>query len=685
MGTSLITVYYNGKTASFKVTVSDASLTGLVATFNQGGTKIYTSTPLDDLRNLLVVTLNYADGTSAQTNEYKISGSLSKLENGYATLSITYNYDADIYSTIRVKVETDGDPENPKPVVLTGISVDETNPVNPEKIIYPGTSLESLKGLITVRAHFSTDAAGDKGTIITDYTLSGELVAGTSVITVTYNGKTATFEVFVTAVAPVSISATINQGYSKVYASTPLSDLKKFITVNVVNNDGSSAVVTDYILSTATGDLSDVHNGYATVTVTYGSLDPVEVEVKIEMYTPAPTPEEPNPEPLPVSIVSLTAEIATDAAGNPVPYNLYPSSTYEDVKGVIKVTALRSDNVSEVITDYTITGAIEIGTSRLTAHYGGKSATFSVDVKSVDIASVSAVYTQNVKVYATSSVESLKDSLVVTVIYTDGTTETVSADRYTLTGYLAQLDSNGYATITVNYDNFKSSFKVKVESTPGTNPGDPANPLTITNLKVDFAQDTDSSIKIYPNTTLDQLRAYITVTVVRSDGSEEVTSAYSLSGTLSVGKSQITVTYNNRTAAFMANVSAREVDYIQATYKQPGKVFVNTPLLDLKNGLTVTAFYKDGSKEVVTDYSLSGDLSKSQSVTVTYQGKTATFEVVLESSSVEPGDPVTVTELTVNYEQRFNIYPAHSLDYIYTAGNLTVTAYHSNGTSEDLR
>ena len=685
VGTSLITVYYNGKTASFKVTVSDASLTGLVATFNQGGTKIYTSTPLDDLRNLLVVTLNYADGTSAQTNEYKISGSLSKLENGYATLSITYNYDADIYSTIRVKVETDGDPENPKPVVLTGVSVDETNPVNPEKVIYPGTSLESLKGLITVRAHFSTDAAGDKGTIITDYTLSGELVAGTSVITVTYNGKTATFEVFVTAVAPVSISATINQGYSKVYASTPLSDLKKFITVNVVNNDGSSAVVTDYILSTATGDLSDVHNGYATVTVTYGSLDPVEVEVKIEMYTPAPTPEEPNPEPLPVSIVSLTAEIATDAAGNPVPYNLYPSSTYEDVKGVIKVTALRSDNVSEVITDYTITGAIEIGTSRLTAHYGGKSATFSVDVKSVDIASVSAVYTQNVKVYATSSVESLKDSLVVTVIYTDGTTETVSADRYTLTGYLAQLDSNGYATITVNYDNFKSSFKVKVESTPGTNPGDPANPLTITNLKVDFAQDTDSSIKIYPNTTLDQLRAYITVTVVRSDGSEEVTSAYSLSGTLSVGKSQITVTYNNRTAAFMANVSAREVDYIQATYKQPGKVFVNTPLLDLKNGLTVTAFYKDGSKEVVTDYSLSGDLSKSQSVTVTYQGKTATFEVVLESSSVEPGDPVTVTELTVNYEQRFNIYPAHSLDYIYTAGNLTVTAYLSNGTSEALR
>lgn len=63
-----------------------------------------------------------------------------------------------------------------------------------ETVIYDTDGLDALKPMLTVTANY------DNGTskTVTDYTLSGTLTAGTSTITVSYGGKTATFDVFVT-------------------------------------------------------------------------------------------------------------------------------------------------------------------------------------------------------------------------------------------------------------------------------------------------------------------------------------------------------------------------------------------------------------------------------------------------------------------------------------------------------
>ena len=71
---------------------------------------------------------------------------------------------------------------------------------------------------------------------------------------------------------------------------------------------------------------------------------------------------------------------------------------------------------------------------------------------------------------------------------------------------------------------------------------------------------------------------------------------------------------------------------ISAVYTQSGTVY-NTDLLDsLKSDLVVTAHMSDGTSQTVTTYALSGTLAEGTStITVTYGGKTTTFNVVVSA------------------------------------------------------
>ena len=70
-----------------------------------------------------------------------------------------------------------------------------------------------------------------------------------------------------------------------------------------------------------------------------------------------------------------------------------------------------------------------------------------------------------------------------------------------------------------------------------------------------------------------------------------------------------------------------------------GEVAVGTAVTDL-TGIVVTAHYSDGSTATVTGYALSGEIAEGENtITVTYQGKTATFAVtgIAESSGENNG------------------------------------------------
>lgn len=139
---------------------------------------------------------------------------------------------------------------------------------------------------------------------------------------------------------------------------------------------------------------------------------------------------------------------------------------------------------------------------------------------------------------------------------------------------------------------------------------------------------------IYESASLDSLKQYLVVTAHYDDRTTEIIASedYTLSGTLEVGTSVITAEYRSKTKDFSVEVAETPtLSSIAAVFAQGSAVIYDTDSLDtLKQYLVVTANYSDGTSEEVTTYTLSGTLSKGTStITVSYGGKTATFDVVV--------------------------------------------------------
>lgn len=137
-------------------------------------------------------------------------------------------------------------------------------------------------------------------------------------------------------------------------------------------------------------------------------------------------------------------------------------------------------------------------------------------------------------------------------------------------------------------------------------------------------------------------------------------------------KDDVSAEYTAFKTAFGITDSGGETEVtltsITATY-DGGDVAVGTALSDL-TGIVVTATYSDGSTATVTEYTLSGAIAEgSNTVTVTYQGKTATFTVtgVAESGG---GDIVATWESGVPYVKNV-------VDNEYVEKNGTITTYNN--------
>ena len=139
---------------------------------------------------------------------------------------------------------------------------------------------------------------------------------------------------------------------------------------------------------------------------------------------------------------------------------------------------------------------------------------------------------------------------------------------------------------------------------------------------------------------------------------------------LSNGSATITATCGSVSATCFVTVDIAEEEQvtltsISATYTG-GDVAVGTSLDDL-TGITVTAHYSDGSTVNVTGYTLSGTIAEgSNTITVSYGGKTTTFTVIGTASA---GETIVYNVFTgeyinsgysgdnyTNYGANYNIY-----------------------------
>ena len=143
--------------------------------------------------------------------------------------------------------------------------------------------------------------------------------------------------------------------------------------------------------------------------------------------------------------------------------------------------------------------------------------------------------------------------------------------------------------------------------------------------------------------------AGLTLKLSYSDGSSQtVTSGFTCNPTKldTAGTQKITVSYNGKTAAFDVSVSKVEVSKVAVKSKPADTSYILGEPLNT-DGLSLTVTYNNGTTKTVTSgftcspttFSAAGE----QTVTVSYEGKTATFTVtVLEIlSSGSCGDNLT--------------------------------------------
>lgn len=301
-------------------------------------------------------------------------------------------------------------------------------------VIYNTDSLDVLKPLLTVTAVY--DDGSTETVAAADYTLSGTLATVVSTITASYQSKTATFQVTVTA-APMAFPVTNNLTGCSTSNSAAA----------VMENEPYSAVITPSSGYTLTGASVVITMDGSNITASAYSGGAINIA--------AVTGE------LVISIVAQEIVLSSISATYTQSGTVYDTDSLDSLKDDLVVTANYSDGTSTVLAAdaYTLSGTLAAGTSTITVSYQGKSTTFQVVVTVQPVLdSITATYTQSGTVYDTDTLDSLKADLVVTAHYSDSSTQTVPSADYTLSGALTV----GTSTITVSYGGKTTTFNVTV-------------------------------------------------------------------------------------------------------------------------------------------------------------------------------------------------------------------------------
>lgn len=286
------------------------------------------------------------------------------------------------------------------------------------------------------------------------------------------------------------------------------------------------------------------------------------------------------------------------------------------------VAKLNYSDKSVGTTAYTVSGydKTTVGKQTVTVSYGDYSANFDVTVNGISSIEV----TPPTKTTYLEGQDLNTDGMVVTAVTSDNQRITVP-DGYSVRGF--NKTKLGKQTITVTYQGLSTEFEVNVISVKGIE-------LTkSTKLEYKYGESLDTS--------------GMSVKATYDDNqSEVIKSGYSVTGydKTKSGTQTITVTYRNQTATFDVTVAEPQITKIEIT--TPPTTTEYYVGQDLKTvGMVVTVTFEDESTQTTMAYTLSGydkNTVGTQTVTVSYKGFSATFDV-----TVKEAEAVSISGVTV--------------------------------------
>ena len=604
------------------------------------------------------ITLRYNDGTTGiiDISDEMISG-FDNTKVATQTLTVSYGGFSDTYDIVVIGKS------------LSSIAV-TTLPIK-TAFLEAKDILEVLGGKITLYYNNGTSHIMDMlPSMVAGF---DNTIVGAQTLTVTYNGKSSTYDIEIVSKELASIEL-IDNGLKKEYLEGKDSLDVTNGTIRLHYNNGTygdMALTTNMVLG-----FNNTVLGVQTLTVAYGEFtDTYDVEIIAKTLESIAITALPNKTHYLVGkdsfsteggkvtlyynngtrdVIDLTSSMVSGFSNQTVGTNTLTVS-YEgktatfsvtideksltdisvttrpskltylegdsfDKTGMI-VTAYYNNDTSEIVTNYTVSGYTSTpGTKTITVSYNSKTTSFTVTVQAKSVSAI-AVTTKPTKLTYIEETELDDAGMVLTVYYNNDTSETVT------TGWVSEYDFSeiGTAAVKVTYGGKSCTYNVTVVAKKLTHITIESKPSKLSYLEGDAVLDTAGlSIRAYYN----------------NDTSEVIVGNYTVTGySTTPGTKTITVAYNGKTDTFTVTVLAKSLSSIAVTTK-PNKLTYTEGEAFNKSGMVVTAFYNNNTSSVVTDYTVSGYTSTpgTKTITVTYGGKIATFTVTVKS-----GVPQSVT------------------------------------------
>ena len=563
----------NGKTAAAKVTVAQTSqvtLSSIAVATMPNKTYYYAGEPLNTAGLTLKAT--YSDG-STKTITDGFSCSPTKLDTVNHSQPITVSYGGKT-TTFTVNVNE---------FYVKSIEIAST----PTKTAYfVGDTLDTTGLKIKVFYNSGASKVFDTGFTCTPTTLN---TAGTQTITVSYKDatisvpKTATFDVTVQDVTLSGIAIASNPSKTSYYVGDTLDTTGLKLTATY--NNGTTQTITGGFTCTPTA-LSTA--GVQTVTVNYGGKTAT-FAVNVQEVT--------------LSGIAI--------ASNPSKTSYFVGDTL-DTTG-LKLTATYSNGTTQTITSgftCTPTALTSAGAQTVTVNYGGKTATFTVNVQNVTLSGIAIASNPTKTSYFVGDTLDTT-GLKLTATYSNGTTQTITSG-FTCTP--TALTSAGAQTVTVNYGGKTATFTVNVQN------------VTLSGIAI---ASNPTKTSYFVGDTLDTTGLKLTATY--SNGTTQtITSGFTCTPTAltSAGAQTVTVNYGGKTATFTVNVELPVLPFVTLTFDPtdgvldladtpektvyPGEAYGRLPE-PTADGMVFLGWYTESGKRItsLTTCDLTGDATVS--------------------------------------------------------------------------
>lgn len=519
--------------------------------------------------------------------------------------------------TLRGQSDTFTVTVEPRPVV-TAVDVSR-QPTKKEFCV--GTAFDFSGAKLKVYYETGTSETLD----ITEDMISGANIhhLGEQTVTVTYGGQSDTFKV---TVVPLGIASL---RLDAAPAKTVYLEGHELVTdgmqlVAVMNNGEEHSVTAGY---TVTGYDADTV-GKQTVTVTYmGETVSFEAEVLARSL-----------ETLVLKQLPVKRE--------------YVAGQALDLRGTMLV-AHYDNGDSETVSDYTVSGfTSEEGIQSVTVSFGGQSVAFEVTVIARVVTRFELTSLPAKRHYLQYDAFDA-NGLIAKATYNDGAVETVT--DYDVVGFSSE---PGKHTVYISYGGFSVPFDIEVTAEKAVDIQLSLPYKTLYSVGEPF--ETDG----------------LTVTARYNTGRECRVDDFTVEGydPNTVGAQQITVTHDGISRTFAVTVSDKVLVRVEVQTPPTKLTYFEGEALDL-SGMVVMAHYKTGASEEIINYTVSGYGSEpgSKVITVSYGGKSATFEVSVHK--------LVVTALAITSLPEKCAYIEGEA---FIADGLAVTATYNNGQTKTV-